>query len=150
MADDPGDGEPTFDIAATAAALRRAANDIEAATGKPCIPPGHSEPAEGLALARALLDLRRRRDRLFSARLFGEPAWDILLDLYIARLEGRAVSVSSACAAGAVPSTTGLRWLTELEREGLVVRAADPHDGRRVFVALSDDAVQRLGKLLNG
>ena len=40
-----------------------------------------------LALARELYSARRRRARFFPAALFGEAAWDILLDLYIARHE---------------------------------------------------------------
>ena len=39
--------------------------------------------------------------------LFGEPAWDILLDLYIANVENKPVSVSSACIGSAAPPTTG-------------------------------------------
>ena len=46
----------------------------------------------------------------------------------------------SLCIAAAVPATTALRWLKTLVQEGLFVRRADPHDGRRVFVELAPDA----------
>lgn len=95
--------------------------------------------------ARALALYRARRARTASfdghGDLFGEPAWDILLDLFIAREAGRRVSVSSACIAADVPATTALRWLSALEQRGLVERQADPIDGRRVHVGLSEAAV---------
>jgi DNA-binding MarR family transcriptional regulator len=64
----------------------------------------------------------------------------MLLDLYAARLEHNRVSVSSLCIAAAVPATTALRWIKALTTSGLFERRADPHDGRRIFVALSDSA----------
>lgn len=89
-------------------------------------------------LARQTYDDRRRRTKIFrSEDLFGEPAWDILLDLFIAAKERRSVSVTSACIGSAVPSTTALRWITILEKQGLLVREADPGDARRVYVKLS-------------
>lgn len=89
-------------------------------------------------LARQSYQDRRRRDKIFNSEtLFGEPAWDILLDLFIAAKEQRRVSIMSACIGSAVPPTTGLRWVTILEREGLVRRDSDPSDARRTFVGLT-------------
>ncbi|MCJ2186426.1 helix-turn-helix domain-containing protein [Novosphingobium beihaiensis] len=89
-------------------------------------------------LARQTYGDRRRRTKIFdSDSLFGEPAWDILLDLFIAAKERRRVSVTSACIGSAVPSTTALRWITILERDGFLAREADPGDARRVYVKLS-------------
>lgn len=89
-------------------------------------------------LARQTYEDRRRRSKIFrSEALFGEPAWDILLDLFIATKERRRVSVTSACIGSAVPSTTALRWIAILEKQGLLVREADPSDARRVYVKLS-------------
>jgi hypothetical protein len=98
---------------------------------------GHDHPV-WVELARQTYDDRRRRSKIFkSDELFGEPAWDILLDLFIAAKERRRVSVTSACIGSAVPSTTALRWITILERGGLLTREADPGDARRVYVRLS-------------
>jgi DNA-binding MarR family transcriptional regulator len=65
----------------------------------------------------------------------------MLLDLYANQIEGQPISVSSACLAGAVPSTTALGWLAKLEKRKLVLRTRDPKDGRRTFMTLSDRAV---------
>jgi hypothetical protein len=92
-----------------------------------------------LALARRTYALRRKRAVIFgNPDLFGEPAWDILLDLFIAHGEGKQVSVSSACIGSAAPATTGLRWLGVLADEGLVVRENDAEDNRRVLVRLTE------------
>ncbi|MFC0203372.1 MarR family transcriptional regulator [Novosphingobium soli] len=105
------------------------------AGGKPTASQDHPIWVE---LARQTYDDRRRRTKIFrSDELFGEPAWDILLDLFIAAKERRCVSVTSACIGSAVPSTTALRWITILEKQGLLVREADPGDARRVYVKLS-------------
>ena len=58
---------------------------------------------------REMLRWRRRRDQLFAGDLFADPAWDMMLDLAAAGLEGVDVAVSSLCIASAVPATTALR-----------------------------------------
>lgn len=96
---------------------------------------------EGRLLRRAKLayGARRRRDAAAAiGGLFGEPAWDILLDVFIAQKSRREVQVSSVCLDAGVPSTTILRWLTRLEQEGLIYRASDNVDGRRRYVRLTE------------
>lgn len=101
-------------------------------------PPSQVDVAAGTV--RDVLRARRLRDRFFGDGLFEDPAWDMLLDLFAARLEGGRVSVSSLCIAAAVAPTTALRWITKLTAARLLLRTPDPDDRRRVFVALSDDA----------
>jgi hypothetical protein len=109
-----------------------------------------AETPGNLAIARQAYALRRRRDDIFGRPgLFGEPAWDILLDLYIAHCEGKPVSVSSACIGSAAPPTTGLRWLGVLAHEGLIVRENDSADNRRVMVRLSDAGIAAMENFLN-
>jgi DNA-binding MarR family transcriptional regulator len=95
-------------------------------------------------LAEEIYRDRRRRARHLSSRLFGEPAWDILLDLYAAAGRGQAVSVSNACLAADTPASTALRWLQHLEREGLVERLPDATDARRHYVRLTDPGMTRM------
>lgn len=90
-----------------------------------------------LAFARETYAIRRRRDRHLPGDLFGEPTWDILLDLYVATRENRPVPTTSACIGANVPPTTALRWLRILEARGMVEREEDSRDGRRTFVRLS-------------
>lgn len=93
---------------------------------------------------RELLRVRRMRDQFLPSDLFADPAWDMLLDLMAARLGGERVSVSSLCIAAAVPPTTALRWIRLLTDRGILIREADPADGRRIFIGLSDDAAEAI------
>jgi hypothetical protein len=93
---------------------------------------------------RTVIRQRRLRDELFDPELFADPAWDMMLDLYAAKLDRGRVSVSSLCIAAAVPATTALRWIKTLTDTGIFVRQADQHDGRRIFVTLSDAATQAM------
>jgi len=93
---------------------------------------------------RNVIRLRRLREQFFANDLFADPAWDILLDLMAARLEGTRVSVSSLCIAAAVPATTALRWITTMTDNGMLERQLDPKDARRVFIELSEDTISRL------
>ena len=93
---------------------------------------------------RNIIKLRRLRDSFFDKELFADPAWDILLDLMAATLEGQNVSVSSLCIAAAVPPTTALRWITAMTESGMLLRRQDPEDARRVFIILSDEVMAKL------
>ena len=84
------------------------------------------------------------RNRYFDPGLFADPAWDMLLDLMAARLEGEHVSVSSLSIAASVPSTTALRWIRTMTDLGLFDRRADPSDGRRVYIQLTDAAASAM------
>ncbi|MBN8843040.1 MAG: MarR family transcriptional regulator [Sphingomonadales bacterium] len=95
---------------------------------------------------RRLLRRRRIREQYFPSDLFADPAWDMLLDLYAARLENRPVSVSSLCIAAAVPATTALRWIRTMADAGFFVREADPQDGRRIFIALAESAFDAMSR----
>ena len=111
---------------------------------------GHVDlDARNLSVALQLYEARRRRDAAASIKgLFGEPGWDILLDLFIARKTRAALQVSSVCAGAGVPSTTILRWIARLEREGLLSRTADQDDARRRYVSLTSKGLKLATELL--
>ena len=115
----------------------------------PWPPRGPAKPRNAsVTWARKLYQLRRRRAAYFDAALFAEPAWDMLLDLFVAEIEGRRVQVLTACIGAAAPQTTALRWLRALEGRGLVRREYDSKDGRRIYVRLTETATNRMRCLL--
>lgn len=83
---------------------------------------------------------RRRRSDFLSGELFADPAWDILLELSLARAQGRAVTVEDLLRSSQVGESTALRWLEKLEQDGWVRRDPDPSDRRRSIVDLSERA----------
>lgn len=109
--------------------------------------------AETARSLREIIRKRQVRKQFFPAELFADPAWDIMLDLAAARLEGKQVSVSSLCIAADVPTTTALRWIKGMTDAGMLARRSDPGDGRRSFIDLSDeaaDAMERYIALVDG
>lgn len=97
-----------------------------------------------------LLQSRRRRVQFFPEALFADPAWDILLELSLAELQQRRVSISSLCFSAAVPQTTALRWIKSMTSDGLLVRRDDPLDARRTFVELAPSTSQKMLGYLRG
>jgi hypothetical protein len=95
-------------------------------------------------VVRQIIANRQARARFFDPALFGDPAWDMLLDLTAAYGEGARVSVTSLCIAAGVPATTALRWLTQMVDSGIFQRVPDPVDRRRAFIALSDKALSAM------
>jgi hypothetical protein len=110
------------------------------------VEPAKSEeiPEVSADTVRSVIRARRLRARFFPEELLADPAWDMLLDLLQAEIAQLRVPVSSLCIAAAVPATTALRWLKTLVQQGLFVRRADPHDGRRVFVEHAPDTSRAL------
>lgn len=89
---------------------------------------------------RAMIKAREARARLLGETVIADPAWDMTLDLLLARKERRQVTVSNLCAAAKVPQTTALRCIARLESSGILVRRRDPIDRRRIYIDLSDEA----------
>jgi DNA-binding MarR family transcriptional regulator len=101
-----------------------------------------------LANARRRYAGRRERDALFGAALFAEPAWDVLLYLFIAAGEDRLVSIREACTAASVPETTALRHIAHLKDRGLLQCRVNPADRRSSYLVASDAAQRKMSLLL--
>jgi DNA-binding MarR family transcriptional regulator len=96
------------------------------------------------AMAERLYLERRRRDEYFPAGLFGEPAWDLILALFVARDEGRRLTVAEAYEAAKVKPAAGRKLLARMESQGMIRRSAGQQDRRKKFVGLTDDGTERL------
>lgn len=91
-------------------------------------------------LLRAKKHLRRRqlRRQYFSRAIFGEPAWDTMVVLYISEFFGRRLTVGKLVDWIDAPLSTTQRWLAYLEKERLVAKEGDPGDRRVSYVRLLD------------
>jgi hypothetical protein len=103
------------------------------------------EHASSLDIALRQYQARRLRETVFEDRtLFGEPAWNVLLDLFIAERQGKQMSVKSAYIGAAVPLSTAFRWLRILEEKGYVQRQHDGTDARRSYISLTPMGLERM------
>ena len=103
---------------------------------------------ELIRLAYQTYNARRARDRMVGTRLFGEPAWDMLLALYCLPPRGEFLSVTGLSYASNVIPTTGLRWQKMLTDEGLIERGPQGVDRRKQFVRLTDSGRDLMNRLL--
>lgn len=92
---------------------------------------------ETVSSARAYLASCNRRDRVVAN--LREPAWRMLIDLYVQAAQDRQVNVTSACIASGRPMTTALRALDSLECAGLACRRENNADGRGHFIEVTEN-----------
>jgi DNA-binding MarR family transcriptional regulator len=102
------------------------------------------------ALSRRIFEFRRRRAEVFGKGMFGEPAWDMLLALYMEASSGPKVTVGRLSEMTDTAQTTAIRWLDYLENHGLVRREPHPTDRRAVRVELTGKGRSALDELLSG
>lgn len=101
-----------------------------------------------LLVALAWVRAREVREREFGENLFSDPAWNILLDVYINQRHGKRISISSLCMAAGAPMSTAVRWINLLVDRGLIARQPDQFDRRRFFIVLTEDGLARMERTL--
>jgi DNA-binding MarR family transcriptional regulator len=90
------------------------------------------------AMIKALLRLQSLQHASFGDGVIDMAAWIMLLDLLLSRISGKRLGVTALCVGAGVPHTTALRRIDDLVASGLAERNADPADGRRSYVAITD------------
>lgn len=79
---------------------------------------GNDEAAQ---LADAILRFRRHRAEIFSWNTIGEPAWETLLEVFVADAKGLPLTGRLVAERHRVPSAVMSRWLMHLTADGLLV-----------------------------
>ena len=102
-----------------------------------------------VGLAREIFRARQRRTNYVSKAMLGEPAWDMLLALYIDDRDGPRLSVGRLATISGAPMTTALRWIDYLAKERLVTRQPHPTDRRSEILELTDRARSALDQYLS-
>ena len=97
----------------------------------------------------SLLSARRGREALFGRHLFSDPAWDILLELYAAKLGGRLMSTNDLAKAIAIPHSLTVRWVRVLADDGYVAVGGGTPVEQASTVVLSDDGTAKMTQLVN-
>jgi DNA-binding MarR family transcriptional regulator len=114
-------------------------------------PPSASAPGvSGLRLAEYVDRMRRlrlKRNEIIGAPLFRDPAWDMLLDLFVSHERREQVSMVALALASGVPQSTALRTIQRLEEQGLIVREGDPGDLRRSWVRATPEVLSGIATM---
>jgi hypothetical protein len=145
--------EPAVEFVCFSRALNAAAQAGSGAdASEQSVPVAAEQRAALIDRAKGLYRARQRRNAIFAGfeHLFGEPAWDMLLELYIAWLDGRVIGVTHATVASGATPTTGLRYMALLERAGLLARWADPDDRRCTLLLLTDRGGEIMTRYVEG
>lgn len=118
--------------------------DVHSIHGMLSPPSTSAERNSTVQLARRTFLARRARGRFFvGGAMFGEPAWDMLLALYITESSERQ-SVTNLVGLSGVPSTTALRWIDHLVDQGFASRRPHMTDRRMCFIEITDKGRERL------
>lgn len=110
-------------------------------------PPRRTIRSSDRALENARASTRRRllRRQLIGAdELFGEPAWEMLIDLFVHACERKPISISSLCVTSSIPMSSALRLTQRLCDAGILLRLPDRMDGRRSFIRLQPVIAHRM------
>ena len=97
----------------------------------------------------SLIAMRRARSSIFGGDLFSDPAWDILLELYAAKLGHRKTSLEDLARSSGTPLSTTGRWVAALDGHGLAQQVRDPTKGACTRICLTAEGVSRMERLAN-
>jgi DNA-binding MarR family transcriptional regulator len=126
------------------AALRRiliSVEESEAGLGDPPLLSPEKRAAE------IILEARKERARILPPSMFSEPAWDMLLALFIA---GEVPAAADLARLAGTPATTAWRWVAYLEDHKLVERVSNFKDRRTHTIRLTGHARKELEALFSG
>lgn len=101
--------------------------------------------------AKALVDQRRARAKSFGSNrvLFYDPAWEIMLELFIAHEEGRSVTSASLKQLVEINGATLHRWLRAMEHEGVTACWPADSSAEGIVVALTPKATEMMLRFLS-
>jgi DNA-binding MarR family transcriptional regulator len=98
---------------------------------------------ELIGRARQQIVHRKRRAQQFPKGIFGEPAWDMLLVLYVSDNFGPE-TIRDLRDQAELTHSTALRWLDYLESQQLIVKKSHLTDKRSAYYQLTDRAREKL------
>lgn len=93
-----------------------------------------------------ILSLRRARSETLGEGLFSDPAWDLMLQLFAAKLRGHKMRLADL--RSDAPSSTIARWASVLEERGLICGRLDPLVPSVLRLELSESGAAKMSRLL--
>lgn len=102
-----------------------------------------------LRLARATLQANRSRDRIFSQDLFFDPAWDIMLMLFVASAENVMLPLGDVVAELPGSPTTITRYINLLEERGYLLCKRMHEGASPLYLQLTALAEEKVAEALS-
>ena len=121
---------------------------LPSAVGPDKSSPGEPPPQALLERAESILRVRRARERLLGRAVIGEPAFDLLLSLYLQSGQ-KGTSLTSIAKPAGIPYSSAMRWTRYLADKGLVERTDSRSDRRAICVQLTPSGRAVLDELFN-
>lgn len=90
-----------------------------------------------LARARQARRLRATMSAFLPQDLLVDPAWDMMIDLFIAAATGERLHVKDLILMSGESAASAMRRINRLQEAALLARDPDPTDHRRVHVGLT-------------
>ena len=92
---------------------------------------------EAVQLVSHVVHARRTRSDFFAPEIFSDPAWDILLVLFLAKVRGEGMTLDQLAKAAGSSISASVRWIHIMDRAGLVQWRCDPSGGENKMVELA-------------
>lgn len=134
---------PNQEAADLVVALQRCLNIFHALPESPAVLDG--EAAAQRVLLRRYIEARRARAMLFGPNLFSDPAWDLLLLLFQAEMDGATITLEQLSETMRLSMNVTLGQVNVMERRGLLVFA----DNRRRTIRLTPLAIDAMSSWLS-
>lgn len=150
-----GSNANSDDVQSMAGAFMRSGQDMRSLSEQTITRSGIGARADAfethrlVKLADEELQRRAHRTRYLSQDYFGEPAWTMLLDLFVCEHRDRRVSTTSACNGSQSHSTTALRWLDILEQNDLIAYYETAGDNTGKLIALTKQGSEAVRSILS-
>jgi hypothetical protein len=97
----------------------------------------------------SILAARRARESALGPELFSDPGWDLLLELYAARLAGRTTELPELARSIRHAESTTARWIAALSERRLLVSLESGAGPGRLSIELSEEGAAAMKRLLD-
>jgi hypothetical protein len=102
-----------------------------------------------LARARQARRLRATMSAFLPRDLLVDPAWDMMIDLFIAVATGERLHVKDLILMSGESAASAMRRIDRLQEAALLVRHPDPTDHRRVHIGITSKGQAAMAAMLD-
>lgn len=128
------------------ASVRRVLSHLDDAVEAP--PETELQTNDLRLIARRILEWRRCRAAILNPAMLGEPAFEMLLCLYVSEEDCEPLTGARLAEMTNVPHSSAMRWIDYLLTKELVTRDPHPNDRRATVIELSLKGREALDSIL--